>query len=132
MNGRGQEAAISPLEKATLLAETLVDRKGQDVVLLDVTQVVDYVDLVLLATGTSQPHLDAMTAALQQTGSQSGFRHSGMEGRGSKSWVLIDFGDLVVHLFSRDSRGFYDLEDLWSDAPRTEFGDDSGELASAN
>ena len=127
-----QEATISPLHKATLLAQALVDKKGQDVLLLDVTQVVDYVDLVLVATGTSQPHLDAMTDALHRTGVESGFRHSGMEGRGSNSWVLVDFGDVVVHLFSRESRGFYDLEDLWSDAPRTEFGDESDELATAN
>jgi len=126
-----READISPLQKATLLAHALVDRKGQDVVLLDVTHLVDYVDYFLLATGTSQPHLDAMTEALQRAGAEGDFRHSGMEGRGSNSWVLVDFGDVVVHLFSVDSRGFYNLEDLWCDAPRTEFGDESGELATA-
>jgi len=129
---RQEEATITPQQKATLLAQALVDRKGQDVVLLDVTQLVDYVDFFLVVTGTSQPHLDAMTDTLQRAAAEAGFRHSGMEGRGSNSWVLLDFGDVVVHLFSVESRGFYALEDLWCDAPRTEFGEQSGELASAN
>ena len=116
-----EDSAISPLMKATMLAQALLDKKAQDVVLLDVTQLVDYVDGLLIATGTSQPHLDALTDTVTRAAADVGLTTLGVEGRGGKSWVLVDCGDVLIHLFSGEARGFYDLEGLWCDAARTEF-----------
>ena len=116
-----EDSAISPLQKATMLAQALLDKKAQDVVLLDVTQLVDYVDGFLIATGTSQPHLDALTSTVTRAATDVGLTTLGVEGRGGKSWVLVDCGDVLIHLFSGEARGFYDLEGLWCDAARTEF-----------
>jgi ribosome-associated protein len=116
-----EDTTISPLQKAHSLAQALLDKKAQDVVLLDVTQLVDYVDGFLIATATSQPHLDALTDAVTRSAQELEMRVLGVEGRGTKSWILIDIGDVLVHLFSGEARGFYDLDGLWCDAARTEF-----------
>ena len=113
------------------MAEALLDKKAQDVVLLDVTKLVDYVDGFLIATGTSQPHLDALTDAVTRAAPEVGFTTLGVEGRGGKSWVLIDCGDVLVHLFSREARGFYDLDGLWCDAPRTELSSEPDDATGA-
>ena len=116
-----EDSTISPLLKAHSLAQALLDKKAQEVVLLDVTELVDYVDGFLIATGTSQPHLDALTDAASRAAKEAGLTVLGIAGRGGQSWVLIDCGDVLVHLFSREARGFYDLDALWCDAERTEF-----------
>ena len=124
-----EDTTISPLQKANMLAQALLDKKAQDVVLLDVTQLVDYVDGFLIATGTNQPHLDALTQTTTRAASEVGLATLGVEGRGTGNWVLIDCGDILVHLFSQEARGFYDLDTLWCDAGRTEF--DSEDSATA-
>lgn len=124
-----EEQTISPQEKATVLASAIHDKKGEEIAILDVKELVDYVDYFVIATGTSQPHLDAMTDAVARTGERT-LRPLGVEGRGSASWVLLDFGDVLVHLFSAQSRGFYDLDELWCDAPRVEL-DAEGQIATA-
>ena len=108
-----------------MLANALLDKKGEEIVLLDVSSLVDYADCFVLANGTNQPHLQAMTDAVVRAASEAGKRPAGIEGRGGSTWILIDCGDVVVHLFSNEGRGFYDLDGLWCDAPRTAIGDTS-------
>jgi ribosome-associated protein len=115
-----EEDAISIEEKANQLASAILDKKGEDVVILGVTELVPYADSFIIATGNSPPHLDAMTDAVVRRAKESWGLRAVVEGRGGTSWVLIDCGDMLVHLFSREARGFYDLDGLWCDAPRTE------------
>ncbi len=117
---REEEDAISIEQKATQLASAILDKKGEDVVKLGVTELVPYADIFIIATGNSPPHLDAMTDAVVRTAKESWGQRATVEGRGGTSWVLIDCGDVLVHLFSREARGFYDLDGLWCDAPREE------------
>ncbi len=101
-----------------------MDKKGEEVVLLEVGHLVSYAERFLLATAHSPPHLDALQEAVLEAGRAVGIRPLGVEGSKRGSWILIDYGDVVVHLFSREGRGFYDLDGLWCDAPRTELTDD--------
>ncbi len=119
-----EEIAIPTDNKAALLANAILEKKGADVVLLDVSELVGYADSFVIATGTSAPHLQAMTDAVVRAAAQAGTRPAGVEGRGGTSWVLIDCGDVLVHLFSVEARGFYDLDGLWCDAPREELSTD--------
>lgn len=109
-----------------MLAEAILRKKGEDVVLLDVSDLVDYTDQFVIATGTSPPHLQAMIAELDEAASRAGLKRTGVEGGSASNWVLVDYGDVVVHLFLRESRGFYDLDGLWSDAGRVELEEGEG------
>lgn len=93
-------------------------------VLLDVSRLVDYTDQFVIATGTSPPHLQAMLSEIDQVASSADLKRTGVEGGASSRWLLVDYGDVVVHLFLPESRGFYDLDGLWSDAGRLEFDSD--------
>ncbi len=115
-----EDTAIPTDDKATKLADAILEKKGEDVVLLDVSELVGYADCFVIATGSSAPHLEAMTDAVVRAAVATGARPAGVEGRGGKAWVLIDCGDVLVHLFSHEARGFYDLDGLWCDAPREE------------
>ncbi len=124
-SGRGtnpdrEEITIPTDNKATQLANAILEKKGEDVVLLDVSELVGYADCFVIATGTSSRHLEAMTDAVVRAAAEADARPAGVEGRGGHSWVLIDCGDVLVHLFSVEARGFYDLDGLWCDAPREE------------
>ena len=128
---RMEEDAISIEEKASKLANAILDKKGEDVVQLGVTELVPYADIFIIATGNSPPHLDAMTDAVVRTVKEETGLPAGVEGRGGTSWVLIDCGDVLVHLFSREARGFYDLDGLWCDAPRTELSSEPDDATGA-
>ncbi|MCK6529442.1 ribosome silencing factor [Myxococcota bacterium] len=77
-----------------------------------------FTDYFLVCTGTSSTHVQAIADGLERVASSHGFHSQGIEGKGSGRWVLLDFGDVVVHVFTPDQREFYDLEGLWIDAPR--------------
>ena len=113
-----EETVISPDEKARVLASAIVDKKGEEVALLDVEKLVDYADRFIIATGTNPVHLQAMTDALDKAAREAGFKSMSVEGSARSSWILMDYGDVLVHLFLRESRGLYDLDGLWVDARR--------------
>ena len=103
-------------EIALIAAKALDDKKGLDIKLLEVTDVSILADHFLICTGSSNSHVktlcDAVEAAMDATGEPAIRR----EGHRSGTWVLLDFGCLVVHVFTNETRKFYDLERLWSDA----------------
>ncbi|MEX1208623.1 MAG: ribosome silencing factor [Acidimicrobiia bacterium] len=108
-------------EAAEAAASAVDDKKGLDVALLDVSSVIVLTDVFVIATGTSRRHVlslaeevEARLAALDR----KPLRREGLEDAG---WVLLDFGDIVVHLFDAETRRYYDLERLWRDAPRLAF-----------
>lgn len=107
---------LTPREVAVTAAKALDDKKGVDIKLLAVADVSSLADYFLICTGTSSTHVktlcDAAEAALDAAGEPALRR----EGHRSGTWVLLDFGCLVVHVFTEESRQFYDLERLWSDA----------------
>ena len=106
-----------------LAAEAAVSRKGHDAVLLEVTGRCSYTDYILVVEAESDRQVDAVSDRIQDAVREAGTKPLGVEGRGDGGWVLMDFGDLVVHVFRRDLRSFYDIEGLWHDAPQVDLSD---------
>ena len=100
------------LEKQIL--EILVDLKARDLVVLDVGSMSTITDLMVIATGSSDRQIKAMHDALIVASKKLKIPIIGVEGKESYDWVLVDFGDVIIHLMREEARDFYDLEKLWS------------------
>jgi len=100
-------------------AAALDDKKGLGIVLLDVSSLLVITDVFVIATGTSRRHVLTLAEEVEEKLKKQDRRPLRREGLDDATWVLLDYGDLVVHLFDDATRRFYDLERLWGDAPRT-------------
>ena len=111
------------LEKQVL--QILDDIKAVDPVILDVGDVSEFADTMIVATGTSSRHVKSMHDVLISSIKDLKVSLLGVEGKDSKDWILIDFGDLIVHLMRAETREFYDLEKFWSNQkkPDKSFGE---------
>jgi ribosome-associated protein len=96
----------------------LVDRKATDVLALDMRKVTIVADYFVLATGNSRLHVQSLADAVAERLKAAGRPTLRREGYGEARWICIDYGDVVVHLFQAEVRRYFDLERLWSDAPR--------------
>ena len=98
----------------TAVIAALEDAKGQDIVSLDVRKMTDVADYMIVASGTSTRHVASMADRVADKLRELGRKPLGVEGQDIGEWVLIDFGDVVVHLMRPQTRDFYNLEKLWS------------------
>lgn len=105
-------------EKASLIAKVLDDRKASDLVVLDMERISLLADYFLLATGRTARQTKALMGYVDEAMSKEGFEPLNIEGRSEGEWILLDYGDVVVHLFTPRQREYYNLERLWKDAPR--------------
>lgn len=96
-----------------LVCASLEDIKGLDIKVLDVRGMTSVMDSMIIATGTSNRHVKSLADNLLEKARQQGIRPLGVEGADEGSWVLVDLGDVVVHLMQPDVRAFYNLEKLW-------------------
>jgi ribosome-associated protein len=110
-------------EKARLVARAALDKMAEDVVVLDVRKLVGFADVFVIATGRSDRQVRAIADAVDGAAEGAGERPLGIEGYDEGRWVLIDLGDVVVHVFQHEIRAHYDLERLWSDAPQLDLGE---------
>lgn len=107
----------TPKEIATRAAQILDDRKGLGIKLLEVTDVTSIADYFLICTGTSSTHVKTLCDSVEAVvADEMGEPLLHREGHRGGTWVLLDFGCLVVHVFTNETREFYDLERLWNDA----------------
>lgn len=106
---------MSPGELCGLIVEALVDHRGRDIVSLDVTKLTDVTDFMVVVSGTSNRHVRALVDYVFYLVKHRSVDVIGIEGRDRGEWVLIDLGDVVVHVMQAQTREFYDLERLWSD-----------------
>lgn len=106
------------LALARRAAELLVDRKATDVLLLDVRGMSSYADYFVIASVDSERGVIATAEHARETLKNEGHRTIGTEGFDTGHWVLLDFGEVVVHVFFTEVRAFYDLDGLWADAPK--------------
>jgi ribosome-associated protein len=107
---------VRPLALEAIAAA--LEKKAERPTLLDVRELSSYADYVLLLSGDSERQLDAIARTIEGRLRAMGKRPRGIEAAGETSWMLLDYGDLVIHIFFPESRAFYDLEGLWADAPR--------------
>ena len=103
---------------AVAIAEAGLDRKALHVEIIDVRGKVDYADYVVIMSGRSDRHVASLARHIEEALHAVGQRCLGVEGMPKASWLLLDFGDVIVHVFHQDMRGYYDLERLWIDAAR--------------
>ncbi len=104
-----EELARAALEEASA-------NLGSDVVLLDTRNVSDFTDFFVIASGETERHIEMMADRVERRVRELGMRRNNREGSGSGGWLLIDFPGFIVHLFNRETRAYYDLEGLWSQA----------------
>lgn len=114
-----QEAPISPEDVALALAEAALDKKALDLAILDMRGLIDYADVFVICSGSNRRQVQAIAEGVRLKGKHDlGLPPVGVEGLAAARWVLVDFGDVVLHVFDAPLRGFYNLDGLWSDAPR--------------
>lgn len=99
------------------IVTVLEDGKGHDILALDVSKLTSIADFMVLVSGTSNRHVKALVDQVHEAAKEFGEPARGVEGRESYAWVLLDLGDVIVHVMQRDAREFYELERLWSEMP---------------
>jgi ribosome-associated protein len=105
---------------AVTAARAALEKKADDVLVLDLRGVSGYTDFLVISSGGSDRQLAAIADSVEKELTLGGHRVIGREGQQGGRWVLLDFGDVVVHVFHAEDRTHYDLEGLWADAPRIE------------
>lgn len=114
-----EELHLDAQQRAVIAARAAADKKGEDVLALEVGDIIAITDVFVITSGSNPRQVrticDEVEAALKR---EAGISPRSVEGLDDASWVLLDYGDLVVHVFLRETREYYALERLWSDAPR--------------
>lgn len=100
-----------------LAVDALEELKARDITQLDVSKLTEVTDLMLIASGTSTRHVAALAQNVVEKAKASGLAPRGVEGGDNADWVLVDLGDIVVHVMMPEARLLYDLERLWADLP---------------
>ncbi len=113
------QASNTALQRALVAAQTAIDNRGTDLVVLDLRELTSVFDYFVLASGTSRRQLHAMSEEIDHAlEDRMGDRRLGIEGYEESRWILLDYGDVVVHLFEPEMRTYYALEELWGHAKR--------------
>lgn len=110
------QSAVSTTDRVRGAVGAALDRKAQDLKVLNLGQVSDFTDYFLICSGTSERQVQAISEAIQESLAAEGVRPLHVEGQRAGNWVLLDYGDLVAHVFQAEPREFYGLERLWADA----------------
>lgn len=103
--------------QALLLADIISDTPARDTVVLDIHELSPFADYFVITAGENERQLRAINRTIIERMDEAGVRPRRSEGTASGGWILLDFGDVLVHIFSVDQRAFYRLEDLWAEAP---------------
>lgn len=102
-------------EMARIAWNALNDKKGEDIKIIDITGISVLADYFIIANGASDSQVNALVDNVEEELHKAGFSLKQREGQASGSWVLMDFGDIIVHVFDKENRLFYDLERIWKD-----------------
>jgi ribosome-associated protein len=106
------------LDEGRAAVEAALDKKALEPVLMDVRGMCSYTNYMLVVSGRSDRQVEAIADGILDGLRERGVRALGVEGKGSGQWVLVDFGDMIAHVFHHPAREHYDIESLWIDAPR--------------
>jgi ribosome-associated protein len=117
----GQVLTLSSLDRACLSARVAGDNKARDILVLDMRSITPLYDFFVLATGTSRRQIHTITEEIDAAMREHGDRRLSVEGYEASTWVVQDYGDVMVHVFNPQTRDYYGLEELWADAPRIDW-----------
>ena len=106
-----------------LACDALEDKKASDVTVLDIRTVSVIADYFIIASGENERQVEALSDAVDEALGRAGYERRSVEGYSSKRWILLDYNDVVIHIFNREDRRFYDLERIWRDGKRVELKD---------
>ncbi len=102
-------------EYCKIAIAALEDRKAEDIKIIDIQSISPIADYFIIANGTNQPQLQAMRDACDEALGRAGLFKKQLEGNSNSTWILMDYGDIIIHIFSKEDRLFYDLERIWRD-----------------
>lgn len=102
-------------EMAKLAIQALEDKKAEDIKVIDISEVSVIADYFIIANGTNRSQIQAMSDNVEETLGRAGYPLKQIEGYQNANWVLLDFNDLIIHIFDKENRLFYDLERIWRD-----------------
>lgn len=111
-----ERVRAAPEQAARALVDALVDRKASDIVLLDLRDVSIITDYFVICTGTSERQIGTLVRTLSDVAGALGYPARRIEGEADGGWVLLDFEDVIAHVFSPQQREFYNLDELWREA----------------
>ena len=111
---------IDSWEKALLLSRFALEKKAYDLILMEVREITSIADYFIICSGRSDRQVQSIAQGIEENLGGMGVRPHSVEGVGRGQWALMDFSDVIVHIFYQPVREFYDLEGLWADAPRVE------------
>lgn len=109
------------------MARVALDKKAKNVLILDLKGLTIIADFFVISSGESTTHVRAIAESIEEKAKKSGIKPLGVEGLTHSHWVLIDYGDVIIHIFEEGTRSFYEIEKLWMDAqsiPLSEIGDE--------
>lgn len=115
------QPSVNGLDFAVQLARLAADNRAEDVIVLDLRSLSAIADFFVIATGTSDRQMRAIADQAEEYGRSVGQRIYGRSGYENATWLLVDYVDVVLHLFDAERRAYYDLELLWGDAPRVDW-----------
>ncbi len=107
---------IEPSELARRIVDLLSDRQAEDIVLLDIHEIASFTDYFVIASAQNARHMNALINAFDKDLANEGVKSLRKEGESDSGWVLVDFGAVIVHIFTAEDRTFYNLEGLWGRA----------------
>lgn len=102
-------------DMAKIAYNALDEKKAEDIVTIEVGEVSVLADYFIIANGTNPSQVTALVDNVEESLSKAGYEPNRIEGIGNKSWILLDYGDVIIHIFSKEDRLFYDLERIWRD-----------------
>lgn len=103
------------MEMARLAISALEDKKAEDIRVIDISEVSVLADYFIIAGGGSKSQIQALCDNVQEVLGRGGYPQKQTEGYNTANWILMDFGDVIIHIFDRENRLFYDLERIWRD-----------------
>lgn len=114
---------MNSYEQSILTAKAISNKKGLNIKLIEIGDISSLADYMVIATGTSSTHVKAIADEVEYQLDEAGISVSHIEGYRSNSWILLDYVDVIVHIFSDEAREFYDLERLWQDGKEIDISD---------
>jgi len=120
--------SIDGKERLLLCINASLKRKAKNLTILNVKEVSSFADYFIICSGTSDRQVQSISASIRENLKEYGVIPLGVEGESLGKWVLMDYEDVIIHVFYEPIREFYDIERLWPDAPRMEIGDEVTEM----
>jgi len=121
MSNASPSATDEAIRAARIAGDAIADKKGENVQILDLSQLLVVTDVFVIASGSSTRHVKTLASDAEDALGEIDRKPIRREGTDHGEWILLDYGDLILHVFDAETREYYDLERLWADAPKIEF-----------